>query len=155
GLLVQPCAPAGGCEPFLERSGELGQVTHVVRSVGKLLGRQRTARPVGARMSLRELDAEDLPDELRVADLRREAEEGGSLLRVECRRERRAGQRQQRLDVLARRVQQLRATVVRQLPRERAAVRDRKRVDEDNLAADRGLDQAELREVGALANELG
>jgi len=106
-------------------------------------------------MSLRELDAEDLPDELGVADLRREAEEGGSLLRVECRRERRAGQRQQRLDVLARRVQQLRATVVRQLPRERAAVRDRKRVDEDNLAADRGLDQAELREVGALANELG
>ena len=71
------------------------------------------------------------------------------------RRERNAGHGQERLDVLARGVQELRPRRVREQRRERAAVRDRERVDEDDVARGRGLDQAQLRVVRPFAHELG
>ena len=95
-----------------------------------------------------------MPHEIGIADLRREAEERGGLLRVEDRRERRLRQRQERLDVLARRVQQLQASGCDEFRRERAAIGNRERIDQDDVVPDGNLDQAELRVVRPLADEL-
>ena len=93
--------------------------------------------------------------ELGVADLRGKPEQRGRLLRVEHGRERHARQRQERLDVLARRVQQLQARRVREQRRQRAAVRDRERIDEGDVVRGGGLDQAQPRVIRPLAHELG
>ena len=154
-FLVHPAAAAGGLQPLFECGCERRQVTHVVGGVGELLRRQRAARPVGARMTLGEFHAEQLPHEFRVADLRRKAEQRGGLLGVEHRGERAAGQRQQRLDVLPRCVQQLDPLRIRQWRDQRAAILDRKHIDHAEVARYCGLDQAQPREIGALADELG
>ena len=113
-FLGEPGAPAGGVEPRLERFDERRQVTHVVGRVGELFGRQRSPRPVSACVALGQLDAEQLAHQLRVADLRGKSEQRGCLLRVEYGRERNARHGQERLDVLARGVQQLRPRRVRE-----------------------------------------
>ena len=61
------------------------EVAHVVERVFLLLGGQRAARPVGARVRLGELDAEQPARQLRVADLRGMSGERRGDLRVEHR----------------------------------------------------------------------
>jgi hypothetical protein len=87
-------------------------------------------------MTLDELDAEQLAHEIRVPDLGGKTEQCGRLLRVEDRCKRRSCQGQQRLDVLARRMQEFRASRVAERCGQRSAVRDRERVDQGDIAGD-------------------
>ena len=63
-------------------------------------------------MAFRQFDAQELLHEVGVTDLRGETEQCRGLLRIENRTEWHASEGQQRFDVLARGVQQLRAAAV-------------------------------------------
>ena len=125
---------------------QLQQVVHVVRGIGELRGRQRPARPVGAGLRLVDRVPELPRDQFRVAGLRRQAEQCGRDLRVEHRCRHAAAGVQQHLEVLARRVQDLRAlarsasTAV-----QRAEVEARERVHQVAVGVGRNLHQAQLR----------
>ena len=136
------------------------QVTHVVRRVGELLGAQRTARPVRARLTLVDRMSQPPRDELRIADLRRQPDQRRGDLRIEDRnRETCAAAArirvQQHFEVLACGVQDLELRAVAEHLEQRIELELRQRVDQVAVGVGCDLDQAGLRIVGALAHELG
>ncbi len=134
---------------------QLQQVVHVVRRVGELRIGQRPPRPVGAGLSLVDRVPELAGDQFGIADLRRQAEQCSRHLRVEHRARHSAARVQQRLEVLAGRVQDLGSRPVGEHRVQRPEVEARQWIHQVAIGVARHLHQAQLRRVGALAHELG
>ncbi len=98
--------------------------------------------------------AEAARDEVGIAHLRWQAQQGGGDLRVEHRRRHAAARLQQHLEVLPRGVQDLGPAAVGQRGEQRREIEPRQRVDEVAVGVARHLHQAQLRPVGAFAHEL-
>ena len=129
-------------------------MAHVVERVFLLRGGQRAPRPVGARVRLGQVDAEQAAHELRVTHLRRMAGERGGDLRVEHRLHQPDG-REQHLEVLACGMHDLHDAGRGEQRHEGGEVRYRQRVDAYGRIAVGDLHQAQLGPVGLFAHELG
>ena len=105
-------------------------------------------------MSLGQLDPEQAPGELRIADLRGESRERGRDLRIKHGAHQPDG-RQQNLEILPRGMHHLHDPKRRERAGDRAELGDRDRVDAYGVVARRHLYQAQLRAIGALAEEFG
>ena len=151
----QPLGPPAVGKLSGETPIHLGQVAHVVERVLDLRVGQRALGPIGVRVALVELDAEHLLDERTVADLLRKARQRRSDLRVEDGRGSQSTDPIEDLQVLASRVKHLGHRRVAQQVAQRREVVYRKRVDDGRHVIGPQLDQAQAREVGALAHELG
>ncbi len=128
------------------------QVPDVVQSVFHLFRRQRTPGPIGASMRLRKVLAEEAANQLRVPDLGRQADECRCNLRVEQGTHQSNGG-QQNLEILSRSVHDLHRARCGQDRREWCQVRKCERIHAHGVARRRQLQQAQLRAIGALAQE--
>src|SRR5204863_247710 len=98
-LFGEPVQAPEASELLLQSRGQRQQVAYVIERVLDLRGRQRAARPVGARVGLGELPSQESAHGFRVADLGRQAGESGGDLGVEH-RPHQARERQQHLQDL-------------------------------------------------------
>ena len=105
-------------------------------------------------MALLQLDAQQLPHQVRIADLGRKAEQAGSGLGIEDRGHRRAGQGQEDLYVLARGMHDLADRGGAQQRGQRLEILDLQRVQQQDPPAHRHLDQAQPGKIGPFADEL-
>ena len=148
----RPLQPAHRLELGDEHVLQLEQVGDVARGVRLLVVGERPAQPVGEPIALGGVDAE-LGLQQRGERRRAVAGEACGELRVEQARRHRPADVGQHVEVLLSGVQHGERLRVEE-PSQRVRV-DRERVDEDDLARPRQLEQRELREVGPLAMELG
>ena len=141
-------------ELLLQSRGQRQQVAYVIERVFDLLGGQRAARPVSARVGLGELLSQESAHSFRVADLGGQAGESGGDLGVKH-RPHQARERQQHLEVLAGGMHDLDDAGGGQHARQRRQIGERERIDAHGVVRRRQLHEAQLRAIGALAQELG
>ena len=154
-IFIEPAAPVE-CVQALEQNGvDAGQVADIILGVFDLPGRERPLQPVGAALGLVQLDIEDLPDQVGVADLIPQAQHRGGDLGVEQRLRQLIEKLLEDLQILAGGVKYLGDGPVLEEPLDGAQIIDGQRIDAggDILVAD--LDQRQPGVVGALAHELG
>ena len=130
------------------------QVGHVAGAVGDERRFERPPRPVGARVGLGDLDAEERLDEARVAHLRRLAGERRRHLGIEDPRRQAPVTQVDDLEILLGRVDHPQSVGEQQVP-ERAEVESRELVDAEDGVARRDLDEAEAGGELRRAHELG
>ena len=146
--------------PFLlEGTGHglvhLREVHHVVECVVDLRLRQGARRPIGERIGFLELHAAHLLDERSVADLLNLTEQRRRDLRIENRRRNAPEVVKHDLDVLMARMEQLHDALVLEQRTHRADIVYGKRVDDDRFVVGGHLQEAQLRVIRLLAEELG
>ena len=154
-VLVQPRQPAERRELLLELVPRAQQVVHVLDRVVQRLGGQRPAAPVRACVALAELHLERAREQALEPHLRRPADQRGCDLRVDEPRRHALGPLPDHLEILTRAVQHPGAVGAEQLRVQGAQVERRQAVDARRVVARRDLDQAQLRVVRLLADELG
>ena len=103
-FLLEPAPASELVQPLSQSLAQRRKVAHVIERVRELRVGQRAARPVGARLGLVQARAKQLPDQVAVADLGRQADQRGRHLGVE-QPDDRAGRRGEHFQVLARGMQ--------------------------------------------------
>ena len=129
-------------------------MAHVLERVVHLRGRQRPATPVRACEALAERDVHRALEQRLEAELRRPADERRADLRVDETRRQPRRALPDHLEILARAVQHPGPVGAEQPLEQRREVERRETVDARRVLAGRDLDQAQLRVVGLLADEL-
>ena len=153
-ILQHPVLAPELAQPQREAIRDVVEVEDIVGGVGQLLMRERPFRPVGASLAFGHRDIQQRLDQFRVAHLRFEADAPGGDLRVEYRGDDALGAEINGFQVLTRSVDDLARGRRGQRGQQRLETADAQRVDAPDLVPRGQLQQAELGEKRAFAQEL-
>ena len=152
-ILEYPVFAPQCAQPLGQLEGDLAQKPHIIGRIFQLCRGERPPRPVGARLSFGQRHVEQRLDQIGVTDLRFEADASGGDLRVEDRRDHPFDAEINRLEILSRRVYELRRCGAGECGDQGFEAPAPQCIHAIDVTADRQLQQAQLREKSPFPQE--